>query len=89
MYLRKLSDVGGAVSAQVAIASSRDTLLACEKTELQEFGGLVLLGKAWAHSVLIFIYMISTNSPRHCKLFKVLHGSPNCFQIVSSTVTWS
>ena len=89
MYLRKLSDVGGAVSAQVAIASSRDILLACEKTALQEFGDLILLGKAWAHSVQIFIYMISTNSPRHCKLFKVLHGSPNCFQIVSSTVTWS
>ena len=53
MYLRKLSDVGGAVSAQVAIESSRDTLLTCEKTELQKFGGLVLLVKAWAHSVLI------------------------------------
>ena len=89
MYLRKLSDVGGAVSAQVAIASSSDILLACEKTEPQEFGGPVLLGKAWAHSVLIFVYMISTNSPRHCKLFKVLHGSTNCFQIVSSTVMWS
>ena len=53
MYLRKLSNVGGEVIAQVAIASSRDILLACKKTELQEFGGPVLLGKAWAHSVLI------------------------------------
>ena len=39
-------------SAQVAIAAARGILLACEKTKLQEYGGPVLLGKVWAHSLL-------------------------------------
>ena len=71
---------------EVAIASARGIHLACEKTKLQECGGPVLLGKAWAHSVLIFIYAISTTATCHSKFLKVRHGSPNCFQIVPSTI---
>ncbi len=50
IYLRKLRDGGGAVSARVAIAAG--IVLTCEKTKLQEYGGPVLLGKAWTHPLL-------------------------------------
>ena len=36
----------------MATAAARGILLACEKTKLQEYGGPVLLGMAWAHSLL-------------------------------------
>ncbi len=51
IYLKKLRE-GGAVSARIAISSAKGILLTCNKTMLEEYGGPVVLGISWAHSLL-------------------------------------
>ena len=52
MYLKKVRDGGGAVSARIAMAATRGILLKCDRTKLAEFGGPVQLNRYWAHSLL-------------------------------------
>ena len=52
LYLRKVRDGGGAVSARIVMAAARGILLKCNRSLLAEFGGPVLLNKYWAHSLL-------------------------------------
>ncbi len=52
LYLRKVRDSGGAVSARIAMAAARGILLKCDRTKLAEFGGHVELSRHWAHSLL-------------------------------------
>ena len=52
MYLKKVREGGGAVSARIAMAAARGILLKCDRTKLAEFGGPVQLNRHWAHSLL-------------------------------------
>ena len=49
-YLRKVRQVGGAVTSRIAIAAARGILLSCNKSLLLEFGGPVSLNRHWAYS---------------------------------------
>ena len=44
-YLLKVREGGGAVSAQIAIASARGILLHCDRSSLVEFGGHIQLNR--------------------------------------------
>ena len=52
IYLKKLREDGGAVSARIAISAANGILLACDKAKLDEYRGPIALGKPWAHSLL-------------------------------------
>ena len=52
MYLKKVREGGGMVSARIAMAAARGILLKCDQTKLAEFGGPVQLNSHWAHSLL-------------------------------------
>ena len=52
LYLKKLREGGGAVSARVVVAAARGIIVTCDKTMLEEYGGPVVLEKPWAHSLL-------------------------------------
>ena len=52
VYLKKVREEGGAVSARIAMAAARGILLKCNQSMLAEFGGPVQLNRHWAHSLL-------------------------------------
>ena len=52
MYLKKVRDGGGIVTARIAMEAARGILLKCDQTKLAEFGGPVQLNRHWAHSLL-------------------------------------
>ena len=52
IYLRKVREGRGAVSARIVIAAARGILLKYNPSMLAELGGPVDLNKYWAHSVL-------------------------------------
>ena len=41
LYLQKVREGGGVVSARIAMAAARGILLSCDQTKLVEFGGHV------------------------------------------------
>lgn len=46
LYLKKVRDGGGIVSAAIAVAAAHGILMSCDKFKLAEFGGHIELGKA-------------------------------------------
>ena len=53
LYLQKVREAGGTVTARIAVAAARGLLLKYyDKTKLNEFGGLVCLNKPWAYALL-------------------------------------
>ena len=52
MYLKKVREGGGVVSARIAMAAARGIVLTCDRSLLVEFGGHVELSKLWAYSLL-------------------------------------
>ena len=52
MYLRRVRDGGGVVTAWIAVAAARGILLSCDRSKLAEFGGHVTLNSFWAYSLL-------------------------------------
>ena len=52
LYLKKVREGGGVVSARIAMAAARGILLSCDQTKLVEFGGHVELNRHWAYSLL-------------------------------------
>ena len=62
LYLKKVRDGGGAVSARIAMAAARGILLKCDRTKLAEFGGHVELNRQWAHSLLKRMKFVQRNS---------------------------
>ena len=52
LYLRKVREGGGAVSARIAIAAARGILRKCNRSLLAENGGPIQLNRHWAHSLL-------------------------------------
>ena len=52
LYLRKLRDAGGSISARIVIAAARGIIMKSNRGMLVEFGGHVQLNKYWARSLL-------------------------------------
>ena len=52
LYLKKVREGGGAVTARIVMAAARGILLKCDRSKLVEFGGHVELNRQWAHSLL-------------------------------------
>ena len=52
LYLQKVREAGGTVTARIAVAAARGLLLKYDKTKLNEFGGPVCLNKPWAYALL-------------------------------------
>ena len=52
LYLRKVREGGGVVSARIAVAAAWGILLSCNKNMLYENGGHVSLNAHWAYSLL-------------------------------------
>ena len=51
MYLEKIREDGGPVTAEIAIAAARGLLLAEHKNRLVEYGGHIKLNKHWAYGL--------------------------------------
>lgn len=52
LYLRKVREGGGIVSARIAIAAARGILLTYDKSKLIEYEGHVDLSRQWAYLLL-------------------------------------
>jgi len=52
LYLKKVREGGGVVSARIAMAAARGILLSCDRSRLVEFGGHVQVNRHWAYSLL-------------------------------------
>ena len=52
LYLKKVRDAGGIVSAAIAVAAARSILVSCDRSKLAEFGGHIDLGRHWAYGLL-------------------------------------
>ena len=52
LYLKKVQEGGGALSARIVMAAAIDILLKCDRTKLAEYGGHVHLNRGWAHSLV-------------------------------------
>ena len=53
LYLHKVREGGGVVSARIAMAAARGILLSCDsdRAKLVEFGGHIHLNRHWAYSL--------------------------------------
>ena len=52
LYLRKVREGGGALSARIAMAAARGFLHKCNRSMLAENSGPIQLNRHWAHSLL-------------------------------------
>lgn len=52
LYLKKVRDQGGVITASVVVAAARGILLSYDRSKLLEFGGHIDLSRQWAYSVL-------------------------------------
>ena len=52
MYLKKIREQGGVVSASIVVAASKGILLSIHQSQLVEFGGHINLSKEWAYKLL-------------------------------------
>ena len=52
IYIKKVREGGGAISARIVMAAARGILLKCNRGLLADFGGHVELKRHWAHSLL-------------------------------------
>lgn len=52
MYLKKVREGGGVISARIVVAAARGILLTCNRSMLAEYGGHVELNVDWAYSLL-------------------------------------
>lgn len=50
LYVKKVREGGGVVTARILIAAARGIIVACERSRLVEFGGHIQLSRHWAYS---------------------------------------
>ena len=49
MYLRKVQQLRGVLSASIALAAARGILLSIDHTQLVQYGGHIELNRKWAY----------------------------------------
>ena len=52
VYLKKIREGGGVVSARITMAAARGIVMSCDRNMLAEFGGHVDLNRNWAYALL-------------------------------------
>ena len=52
LYLKKIRDQGGIITASVVVAAARGILISCDHSKLVEFGGHIELNRHWAYRSL-------------------------------------
>ena len=52
LYLKKIRDQGGVITASVVVAAARGILLSSDSSKLVEFGGHIDLSRQWAYHLL-------------------------------------
>ena len=52
LYLKKIRDQGGVVTASIAIAAARGISFSTDSSRLAEFGGYIELSRQWAYHFL-------------------------------------
>ena len=52
LYLHKIRENGGVVTASVVVAAARGILMSRDRTQLAEFGGHIELSREWAYHLL-------------------------------------
>lgn len=52
LYLRKMRENGGVVTASVVVAAARGIVMSRDRTQLAEFGGHIQLSRQWAYHLL-------------------------------------
>ena len=52
LYLRKVRQQGGVITASVVVAAARGILLTSDRSQLDEFGGHITLTRQWAYNFL-------------------------------------
>jgi hypothetical protein len=52
LYLKKIRDQGGIVTASVAVAAARGIVMAIDRRQLAEFGGHIKLSREWVYHLL-------------------------------------
>lgn len=52
LYLKKIRDQGGVVTASVVVAAARGIVMAVDQRQLTEFGGHIKLSREWAYYLL-------------------------------------
>ncbi len=77
IYLKKVREGGGAVSARITMAAARGSLLKCDLSMLAEFGGTIELNRHWGHSLLKRMKFVQ----RKATAFKSEHTATNFTQL--------
>ena len=62
LYLKKIRDLGGVVTASIAIAAATGILLSTDSSRLAEFGGYIELSRQWAYHFLGRMKFVPKNS---------------------------
>ena len=52
LYLRKIREQGGIITASVVVAAARGILISSNRMQLAEFGGHIVLSRQWAYHLL-------------------------------------
>ena len=52
LYLRKIRQQGGVITASVVVAAARGIMISCDRSQLYEFGGHISLSRQWAYHFL-------------------------------------
>ena len=51
VYIQRVRESGGTVTARIAVAAARGILLATDRSKMVEFGGYIQLDWHWAYSL--------------------------------------
>ena len=51
VYLQRVCESGGTVTARITVAAARGILLATDRSKMVEFGGYIQLDRHWAYSL--------------------------------------
>lgn len=70
LYLKKIRQHGGVITASVVVAAARGIIISCDRSQLAEFGGHISFSRQWAYHLLDrikFVRRKATTSKSKCK----------------------
>ena len=73
LYIKKVRERGGVVTARIAMAAARGILLSYDKHKLQEFGGNICITRDWAYSLLTRMGYVTRKASTAKSKYSVTH----------------
>ena len=73
LYIKKVRESGGVVTARIAMAAARGILLSYDKHKLQEFGGNICITRDWAYSLLTRMGYVTRKASTAKSKYSVTH----------------